>query len=455
MATTNTSITADQLQSDLSLFGQSVDRSQQLLSTLMHNAFSGMPTESVSSSQLGDTFPDGSSVTIVGQNLNTLSDGTFMAGTSQPVTIDGINVVGPSGSNSTASVGLHVTLTESAGAGTASGTLTSFTSATPYLGVTIDFGGTAFTIGQPANGGPEPVQNQPNEFDIKSINVWFNEAGGGIANAAGTMTLSGNMKFDLATQAYSGSMTSLHLVENGQTVDLSGFVVPFEQFFNGVSNSVIYAEMVGQGSQVIAGGSGNDTLYDLAGNNIIDGGGGINTLVYAGNFANNRYTLTKTSTGYTVTDNTGSGGTDTLTNVQRLQFADRKIAVDLSPTGSAGETVEIIGAAFGMATLSNKSYVGIGVSLFDGGYTMQQVAQLCINTGAVSASDNTSFVKAVWLNVVGSAIDAGNLSTFTGMLQGSGGTMSQAALLQLAATCQANIDHVGMVGMATTGIEYI
>lgn len=451
MGTTNTSITANQLQSDLSAFGLSMNQSAQLLSTLLGNSFPGMPTESVSPSQLGATFPNGASITITGQNLNTLSDGTFMAGKAQPVTIDGVNIVDPTGSGSTASLNLNIALTESAGIGTAVGTLTSLIAATPYLGINIDLGGTKFAISQPANGGPQPLQNQPNLIDIKSINIWFNENGGGISNATGTMAINGNLQFNLSTDAYSGSLTSLHFVENGQTVDLSGFSVPFDQFFNGVSNSTIYAEMLGQGSQVIAGHSGNDALSDQAGNNIIDGGAGINTLSYTGNFTNNHYTISKTSTGYTVSDNAGSGGSDTLTNIERLQFADgTKIALDLSATGNAGHVVELIGAAFATSFLTNKLYVGIGLQLFDSGNTMMQVAQLCI--GLVSAPDNTSFVSTVWKNVVGSTIDQANLHTFVGLLDNH--TFTQASLLAAAAEMAANQQHVNLVGLQQTGIEY-
>ena len=83
---------------------------------------------------------------------------------------------------------------------------------------------------------------------------------------------------------------------------------------------------------------------------------------------------------------------------------------------------------------------------------MTQVAQAAINTGKVSAPDNTSFVKAVWGNVMGSTIDPVNLSTFVGAL--NNGTYTQASLLALAAGTITNQANINLVGLVRTGIQY-
>jgi len=103
--------------------------------------------------------------------------------------------------------------------------------------------------------------------------------------------------------------------------------------------------------------------------------------------------------------------------------------------------------------LSNKSYVGIGLRLFDGAMAMQDVASSAISTGLVSNPDNTSFVKAIWNNVVGTPIDEANLNSYVSQL--NRGTLSQASLLVLAATSSVNASHINLVGLAQTGLEYI
>jgi len=67
-------------------------------------------------------------------------------------------------------------------------------------------------------------------------------------------------------------------------------------------------------NDIIVGGPGNDT---------IDGGTGVDVAVYSGKFAD--YTITKITSGYTVQDNVGNDGIDTLSNIELLQFADRLV----------------------------------------------------------------------------------------------------------------------------------
>ena len=76
----------------------------------------------------------------------------------------------------------------------------------------------------------------------------------------------------------------------------------------------------GPGNDNISGDADNDTLTGAAGNDTIDGGTGTDTAIYYGVYAN--YTLTDVAGTITVTDNVGTDGTDTVTNVERLEFAD-------------------------------------------------------------------------------------------------------------------------------------
>jgi hypothetical protein len=209
--------------------------------------------------------------------------------------------------------------------------------------------------------------------------------------------------------------------------------------------------LANDGNTVVRGSGLNELVLARPESENIDGGPGQDVVQYAGN--RSAYTIAKTAAGYSVADS-GAGNTDALVNIERLQFSDTSLAIDLTPSGSAGKTVEIIGAAFGPAVLSNKAYVGIGLGLFDAGSTMEQVAQLCVDLGLVSASpDNSSFVTAVWRNVIGTQIDAGNLGYFKGLLDS--GAYSQAQLLVMAAETAANQQHIDIVGLSNNGIEYL
>ena len=75
-----------------------------------------------------------------------------------------------------------------------------------------------------------------------------------------------------------------------------------------------------RGHDLVTGGSGNDTFVVGGGSDTIIGGGGQDTVVFSGDEAN--YQITQTANGWTVTDTTGAQGTNLLTNIDTLQFAD-------------------------------------------------------------------------------------------------------------------------------------
>ncbi len=77
------------------------------------------------------------------------------------------------------------------------------------------------------------------------------------------------------------------------------------------------------GGDRIATISGADRVFAGGGNDIIDGGSGSDTAVYRG--AKAEYAITRNDDGsYTVSDKTTNrDGTDTLTNIEKLQFSDQ------------------------------------------------------------------------------------------------------------------------------------
>jgi hypothetical protein len=188
----------------------------------------------------------------------------------------------------------------------------------------------------------------------------------------------------------------------------------------------------------LAGGAGNDT---------IDGGAGIDTVVFAGPRAN--YVVTAHGT-VDVFDLTGIAGTDSVSGCERLQFADRGLAFDLAPGEAAGNAVRIIGAALD-GTAIIPAYVGLGLTLFDAGMGMQQVCGLVVQAMGLG---NSVFVDTVYTHVVGVAPDPATHNAFVGLLQGNGGSMTQAQLLELAAYAPANDQNINLVGLQQFGVEY-
>jgi Ca2+-binding RTX toxin-like protein len=212
------------------------------------------------------------------------------------------------------------------------------------------------------------------------------------------------------------------------------------------------------GDDILNGNAGNDVITGGAGNDSIDGGAGSDTAAYNANRA--AYAITRTAPGLTITDNTGAEGIDDITSIERIRFSDGNLAFDLGVGESAGNTARIIGAAFdGPAIQQHPDYAGIGIGLFDGGSSMQQVAQLAIGTALfqslAGSTSNEAFVNLVYENVVGTLPTDAIRNSFAGLLQGSGGTMTQADLLVLAANSDANATNIDLVGLQQTGAAFV
>ncbi|MBL8208661.1 MAG: hypothetical protein JNM09_30800 [Blastocatellia bacterium] len=83
-------------------------------------------------------------------------------------------------------------------------------------------------------------------------------------------------------------------------------------------------------SHVIRTFAGDDTIYASNNGGVakVDGGAGINTVIYSGPSQNYSATHNIDDT-WTIKDNAGKDGTDTLTRIQRLQFTDIVVRLDM------------------------------------------------------------------------------------------------------------------------------
>jgi len=190
----------------------------------------------------------------------------------------------------------------------------------------------------------------------------------------------------------------------------------------------------------------NDTFKGQAGTDLIDGGLGTDTVVYSGPLE--QYTVVKSGNRYIVSEPTGSDDTDYLTNIERLKFSDKSIALDLD--GNAGTTAKILGAVFGKDAVNNKNYVGIGLNFLDTGWSYDNLAGLALE--AAGAKTNDQIVSLLWTNVIGTKPTAADKQPFIALLENG---MSAGALAQLAADTSFNTTNINLVGLAQTGIEYI
>ena len=196
----------------------------------------------------------------------------------------------------------------------------------------------------------------------------------------------------------------------------------------------------------------NDTLKGQPGIDFFDGGLGLDTLVYSG--PQERYTINKSGNRYVVSESTGSDDTDYLSNIERLQFTNGKVALDVE-NGNAGEAAKLIGALLGPTYVKDKTLTGIVINLLDQKYSSDTIANLGLATpmflSMAGSSSNTDFVKQVFNNVVGRPPNPSESSTYVNMLET--GT-SQSALALMAAHTDLNAVRINLVGLIHHGLDF-
>lgn len=87
------------------------------------------------------------------------------------------------------------------------------------------------------------------------------------------------------------------------------------------------------------GGSGDDTLVANSTANMLDGGEGVDTAMFAGDKAD--YNVEFTSNAVTVTSVSDGEDIDTVTNVEFLKFADETVSLNQAPVITLPETVTV------------------------------------------------------------------------------------------------------------------
>lgn len=204
-------------------------------------------------------------------------------------------------------------------------------------------------------------------------------------------------------------------------------------------------------SSLIKTQAGNDLIKDTnaAVSTQIDGGLGIDTAQYSGRAAN--YQIVKVGNTWQVIANGSSPLHDTLSQVERLQFADTRLAIDVD--ANAGLVAKTLGAVFGKSAITNKDYAGIGLHFVDDlHYNYGDLMQLAINARLGANPSSNQVVDLLYTNVVGQAPDANTRKAFADLLDNH--TFTVASLGVLAADTDLNKTNINLVGLAQTGLEY-
>jgi serralysin len=153
-------------------------------------------------------------------------------------------------------------------------------------------------------------------------------------------------------------------------------------------------------SEALLGGLGCDLLSGAVGDQVIDGGPDVDTVVYTGVLAD--YDIVRVAQGIGVW---GAEGRDLLVAVERLQFADTNVAMD--GDGAAGQAWRLYRAAFDRAP--DAAGLGFWLQGLDAGLHLAAMAQHLMDSPEFSqrygAPDSSQFVAQLYANVLHRAPD--------------------------------------------------
>ncbi len=198
-------------------------------------------------------------------------------------------------------------------------------------------------------------------------------------------------------------------------------------------------------ADTITGGCNNDVLIGLGDDDILHGCDGLDTAVYSDARAN--YAVARNGEGWMVTDLVNAGGRDTLTGVERLQFADMNLALDLM--GSAGQAWRLYASAYHQTP--DAQGLGVWITALDNGITLDQMAAALMTSPAymaVHASSEThaQFVAGLYNDVLGRLPESGRLDFWLEQLASGALTKSQVLVL-----FSESVEHMAQVAPQLAG----
>ncbi|MFZ3000753.1 MAG: DUF4214 domain-containing protein [Undibacterium umbellatum] len=203
------------------------------------------------------------------------------------------------------------------------------------------------------------------------------------------------------------------------------------------------------GNDSLSGTAGNDSFNGLAGNDIINGGAGLDIAIYAGKRSD--FNITPSGANFTVQDKTGAEGTDTVNQLERLQFADMSVALDINST--AGVAYRIYQAAFNRTP--DLPGLGYWIGQMDKGSTLNQVAASFVVSAefkqlyGANISDN-AFLTALYSNVLHRTPDQAGFDYWNGQVSKG---MTRADIL--ASFSESAENQVQVIAKIQNGIDFI
>lgn len=203
------------------------------------------------------------------------------------------------------------------------------------------------------------------------------------------------------------------------------------------------------GPSVITATARNDVIAQTAVANTINGGEGRDKVVYAKAAAG--YQVTLKDGVATVRDLSGVEGTDTLVGVERLQFGDIGIALDINAT--AGQAYRVYQAAF--ARTPDLPGLGYWLAQMDNGISLGAVAAGFVASDEFrkvygAAPSNREIVAKFYENVLRRPGEKAGIDFWTGVLDRKDASVAEV----LVGFSEGAENQAALVGVMANGVAY-
>ncbi|MRD48194.1 calcium-binding protein [Caenimonas koreensis] len=204
------------------------------------------------------------------------------------------------------------------------------------------------------------------------------------------------------------------------------------------------------GNDTLEGAGGDDRLSGDGGNDSLVGGPGLDVAVFTGGASAHVITFDSVLGSWSVSATTGPDGTDSLASIERLEFQDFSVALDLD--GNAGVVALLIGTVFGEPFLSSKSLVGIALDYLDHGGSELALVQAALDYWIGPNASNSAYVETVYSNLFGSPPAAQDREYLLGLLDAH--VLTQVQMTEIAMHTTYSEANIGYAGLQESGLAY-
>lgn len=203
------------------------------------------------------------------------------------------------------------------------------------------------------------------------------------------------------------------------------------------------------------GNDENNIITLNGGDDYVDGGLGIDRIIVK--LAKSDFKLSAAEDGKTLEFNL-----DTLSNpfvynkveivnVERVSLTNANLAIDID--GNAGITAKILCAFLGASGIQRADLVGVGLDLLDTGTSYEGFLQAALDAVFGQNPSGATLVNHFYGTLTGQSAPQSLIDHYGSLIDN--GSLSPVSLAMQVAENELNLQNIDLVGLATTGIEYI